>query len=138
MIIQIMGLPGSGKTTLAKALLERVTAIHLNADDVRNDLNSDLGFSVEDRIENARRLGAMARLLAEQGHHVIVDFVNPTDSTRKAFGEADTIIWVDRIESSRFPDTDALWETPTDFDVRIVDGLDPETEVTVAMAAINL
>ena len=138
MIIQIMGLPGSGKTTLAKALLKRVDAIHLNADDIRSDLNSDLGFSLEDRVENARRIGAVAHLLSEQGHTVVVDFINPTDSTRKAFGEADTIIWVDRIESSRFPDTDELWETPTDFDVRIVDGLDPETEVTVAMAAINL
>jgi adenylylsulfate kinase-like enzyme len=50
MIIQIIGLPGSGKTELAKALKERINAIHLNADEVRATVNSDLGFTVEDRI----------------------------------------------------------------------------------------
>ena len=45
MIIQIMGLPGSGKTELAKALKERINAIHLNADEVRATINSDLGFT---------------------------------------------------------------------------------------------
>ena len=49
MIIQIIGLPGSGKTTLAKALMECTDAIHLNADEVRADLNKDLGFTSEDR-----------------------------------------------------------------------------------------
>ena len=67
MIIQIIGLPGSGKTELAKALKERINAIHLNADEVRATVNSDLGFTVEDRIEQARRMGAMARLIANQG-----------------------------------------------------------------------
>jgi len=42
MIIQIIGLPGSGKTTLSKVLLEHTDAIHLNADKVRADLNKDL------------------------------------------------------------------------------------------------
>ena len=57
MIIQIIGLPGSGKTELAKALKERINAIHLNADEVRATINSDLGFALEDRIEHARRMG---------------------------------------------------------------------------------
>ena len=74
MIIQIIGLPGSGKTELAKALKERINAIHLNADEVRATVNSDLGFSPEDRIEQARRMGDMARLIAKQGvAPVIVD-----------------------------------------------------------------
>ena len=42
MIIQIIGLPGSGKTELSKALKERINAIHLNADEVRATVNSDL------------------------------------------------------------------------------------------------
>ena len=66
MIIQIIGLPGSGKTYLAKELASRINAIHLNADEIRAELNNDLGFSSEDRIEQSRRMGALARLLAKQ------------------------------------------------------------------------
>jgi len=53
MIIQIIGLPGSGKTALAQALKERINAIHLNADEVRSTVNSDLSFTPADRIEQA-------------------------------------------------------------------------------------
>ncbi len=74
MIVVVFGLPGVGKTTLSKEIARRTNGIHINADDVRKDLSSDLGFSVEDRVEQARRLGAMARLLSNQGHLAIVDF----------------------------------------------------------------
>ena len=104
MIIQILGLPGSGKTTLANAIKERINAIHLNADKVRADLSSDLGFSEGDRLEQARRLGAVARLLSEQGHPVVVDFVCPTEATRAAFGPANIVVWMDTISESRFAD----------------------------------
>jgi adenylylsulfate kinase len=116
MIIQILGLPGSGKTTLALALKERINAIHLNADDIRATVHSDLGFSHDDRIENARRLGAVASLLSKQGHTVIVDFVCPTSDTREAFGAPDIKIVMDTIEAGRFADTNALWEPVADAD----------------------
>jgi len=119
MIIQIIGLPGSGKTTLATALKERINAIHLNADYVRATINSDLGFSIEDRIEHARRLGEMARMLSGQGHTVIVDFICPTELTRAAFGKPDILVWVDRIIEGRFEDTNKMWEEPEKFDARI-------------------
>lgn len=54
MIIQIIGLPKSGKTTLAAALADRINAVHLNADYVRSTINSDLGFAPEDRIWHER------------------------------------------------------------------------------------
>ena len=117
MIILVFGLPGSGKTTFCKALLEHIDAIHLNADEVRSDLSSDLTFSPESRIEQARRMGAMARLLSNQGRIVLVDFVNPTSETRKAFGGADFTVWVDRIKESRFADTNKLWENPSSYDL---------------------
>ncbi len=116
MIIQILGLPGSGKTTLANALKERTNAIHLNADRVRATVNSDLKFSEKDREENARRLGEMARLLSEQGHCVIVDFICPTKKTREAFGKPDIKIVLNTIVSSRFPDTDLMWMPVVDAD----------------------
>ena len=138
MIIQIIGLPGAGKTTLAKALLERVDAIHLNADDIRATVNSDLSFSLEDRIENARRLGQMADLLSAQGRTVIVDFVCPTVETREAFGYQDFRIWMDRIDKSRFEDTNSIWQNPTVCDLRIKDGLTIDEEVNLVIKEAEL
>jgi adenylylsulfate kinase len=138
MIIQIIGLPGSGKTTLAKALLEHTDAIHLNADEVRADLNKDLGFTPEDRIEQARRMGALARLLDSQGRLVIVDFVCPTFETRKAFGKPDYLVWVDRIEEGRFADTNKMWEDLIEYSVRIETGCTVEEEVQIVLTATGL
>lgn len=120
MIIQLIGLPGAGKTTIAGALADRINGVHINADEVRGTINKDLGFSVEDRIEHARRLGEMARMIAaKQELPVIVDFVCPTKETREAFGKPDILVWVDTIKEGRFADTNALWEDPEHFDHRI-------------------
>lgn len=116
MIIQIIGLPGSGKTTLATALASRINAVHLNADYVRATINSDLGFMPEDRVEHARRLGEMAKMLSGQGLDVVVDFICPTTATRAAFGKPDICIWMDTLAEGRFEDTNKLWEKPTEFD----------------------
>jgi len=117
MIIQIIGLPGSGKTELAKALKERINAIHLNADEVRATVNSDLGFTMEDRMEQARRMGEMARLIDKQGvAPVIVDFICPTEWTRAAFGKPDILIWMNTIDEGRFEDTNKMFEKPENPD----------------------
>lgn len=121
MIIQIIGLPGSGKTELAKALKERINAIHLNADEVRSTVNSDLGFSVEDRLEQARRMGAMARLIASQGvAPVIVDFVCPTEETRAAFGKPDILVYMATIQEGRFEDTNKMFVPPLEYDIAFI------------------
>jgi adenylylsulfate kinase len=137
MIIQIIGLPGAGKTALATVLASRINAIHFNADDVRSDLNKDLGFSPEDRIEQARRLGALARLTSKQGYITVVDFVCPTDETRVAFTKPDILIWVDRIKEGRFADTNSMWQEP-EADLRIIDGLTVEQEVELVINTFNL
>jgi adenylylsulfate kinase-like enzyme len=138
MIIQIIGLPGSGKTSLATALANRINAIHFNADVVRSDLNSDLGFTPEDRIEQARRMGALARLTSKQGYITVVDFVCPTEETRAAFGKADIVIWVNRIEVGRFEDTNKMWENPTNTDLVILDGRTVEQEVDDVIQVFGL
>ena len=138
MIIQIIGLPGSGKTTLAKALMEHTDTIHLNADEVRADLNKDLGFTPEDRIEQSRRMGALARLLDAQGRTVLVDFICPTFETRKAFGKPDYLVWVDRIEEGRFADTNKMWEDPTEYDLRIDNDCTVDEEVQMVLVTTGL
>lgn len=140
MIIQIIGLPGSGKTELAKALKERINAIHLNADEIRATVNSDLGFSAEDRIEQARRMGEMARLLDRQGiAPVIVDFVCPTDLTRAAFGKPDILIFMDTINESVYEDTNKMFEKPDNFDATFEDHrLDAEQKATVIIQYFKL
>jgi hypothetical protein len=138
MIIQIIGLPGSGKTELAKALKEKINAVHFNADEVRAGLNNDLGFTAEDRIEQARRMGEISRLVSKQGFPVIVDFICPTDETRRAFGFADVIVWVDRIEQGRFEDTNKMWEDPEYCDIRIKNNMTVDEEVNLIIDACGL
>ena len=138
MIIQIIGQAGSGKTSLATELADRVNGIHINADKVRADLNKDLAFSIEDRIENARRLGALARLLDEQDQIVIVDFICPTQETRDAFGVPDYLIWVNRIKEGRFVDTNKMWEDPIYFDVEIPDGMTVSEEAELVIFRCGL
>jgi cytidyltransferase-like protein len=114
----IMGLPGAGKTTLATALAPLLNAVMFNADAVRANLSRDLGFSHDDRIEHARRMGWMCDRVVEAGGTAIADFICPTEETRAAFGQAFTI-WVDRIRAGRFEDTNHLFIAPAQFDFRV-------------------
>ena len=118
MNILIMGLPSSGKTTLATALARELSCVHFNADEVRKEINKDLGFSVKDRIEQARRMGVLCDIASRYGAHVIADFVCPTPETRKAFG-AHFTVWVDRIKEGPFEDTNKLFVPPENHDVRV-------------------
>ena len=116
--ILIMGLPGAGKTTLSNALAPLLSAVVFNADAVRANLSRDLGFSHEDRVEHARRMGWMCDRIVEAGGTVIADFICPTVEARAAFGDAFTI-WVDRIPAGRFEDTNRMFVAPEKFDLRV-------------------
>ena len=123
--ILIMGLPGAGKTKLAKVLGPLLSAVIFNADAVRANLSRDLGFSHEDRVEHARRMSWMCDRVTEAGGTAIADFICPTEETRAAFGEAFTI-WVDRIEAGRFEDTNRMFVAPERFDLRVTTEGSPE------------
>jgi adenylylsulfate kinase len=119
--ILIMGLPGAGKTTLARALTPRLSAVHFNADEVRRNVNKDLGFSPQDRIEQARRMGWLCDQVVRAGGYAVADFICPTPEARAAFlegGEA-FIVWVDRIKRGAFEDTNQLFVPPERHDVRV-------------------
>ena len=116
-IILIMGLPGSGKTTLANELGTMLDAKRLNADEVRREAN-DWDFSKEGRKRQAKRMAEFSLKLKNEGNYVIADFICPTEETRKQFN-ADYTVWMDTIKEGRFEDTNKMFEAPNDYDFRV-------------------
>lgn len=125
-VINVMGLPGSGKTTLAKKLSHLLGAVHINADWARSTVTKHLGFTPEDRLEQARILGSLAGLTSLTAPFVVVDFVNPTLETRRAFHAAAAAqnssliihkIWMDTLNAGRFEDTNKLFEKPLEANI---------------------
>jgi hypothetical protein len=76
--------------------------------------------------------------MAIQGINVISDFVCPTNQTREAYGKPDVLIWVNRIKSSRYNDTNVIWEDPENYDVMIPPGLTVDEEVELVFEKTNL
>jgi len=123
--ILIMGLPGSGKTTLAEKLIQKLNAAWFNADAVRQDIYSELGFDYEDRIKHATRMGKLCDWATLGGGYAVADFICPTKETRKAFN-ADFTIWVNRIDEGRYADTNKMFEKPEDYDIKLEGGTSEE------------
>ena len=122
MKILICGLPGSGKTTLAKPFAELIGAIHLNADVVRTSYN-DWDFSPEGRIRQAQRMKHLADGIVMAGKIAVADFVCPTQTTRDWFN-ADYTVWMDTVNKSHYKDTDALFEKPMNCNYHVEKWID--------------
>ena len=112
-----MGLPGSGKTTLANELGPMLNSKRLNADEVRKEAN-DWDFSEEGRKRQAKRMADLALKLKKDGSYVVADFICPTPEARKLF-PADFIIWVDTIKKGRFDDTNKMFVKPEKYDFHV-------------------
>ena len=112
-----MGLPGSGKTTLAIELATLINAKRINADEVRKEAN-DWDFSEEGRKKQALRMANLAKEKKEEGYHVIADFICPTPEARNLF-PADYIVWMDTIKKGRYEDTNAMFIKPEKFDCHV-------------------
>ena len=117
MKILIMGLPGSGKTTLAKLLVPMFNAVWLNADEVRKEAD-DWDFSDEGRKRQSLRMWSFAEEAVDANRVVVADFICPTEETRKQFN-ADYTVWMDTIKEGRFEDTNKMFEAPNDYDFRV-------------------
>ena len=112
-----MGLPGSGKTTLASKLVPLLKAKWLNNDEVRKAAN-DWDFSEEGRKRQAKRMAELAEKYKKEGHTVVADFICPTPEARKLFN-ADYTIWVNTIKEGRFDDTNKMFVKPEKFDFEV-------------------
>ncbi len=113
--ILIIGLPGSGKTTLAKKLKIKLKADWLNADKIREKYN-DWDFSKKGVLRQAKRMKIFANKTKKK--IVIADFVCPYKEGRKIFNP-DYLIWMDTIKKGRLSTFDSTFQKPKKYDFRI-------------------
>ena len=136
MKILIMGLPGSGKTYLAKRMQPILEAAWYNADIVR-EMANDWDFSPEGRIRQSLRMKNLADFEKNQGRIVICDFVCPTKETKKNFN-ADITIWMNTIKSGRYEDTNKMFEEPVVVDYEVKEMNDTNHEIIAAKILENV
>jgi len=147
-ILWFTGLSGSGKSTIANAVEERLyeRGIHtylLDGDNIRSGLNSDLGFGDSDRVENIRRIAEVSKLFLDAGLIVLTAFISPhksqRDRVRSMVEEGEFIeIFIDtpieicakrdpkglykrakRGEIKNFTGIDSIYEAPKNPEIRI-------------------
>ena len=111
-----MGLPGSGKTTLATELIKLLpNSEWFNADSIRKQYN-DWDFSITGRIRQCERMKTLAT--NSSAKYVICDFVAPTNTIREQFN-ANFLIFVDTQNVSAYQDTNDIFEKPQNYNVRV-------------------
>ena len=155
-VIWFTGLSGSGKSTLANAVehvlhQQRHHTYVLDGDNVRHGLNKNLGFSPEDREENIRRIGEVAKLFADAGTIVMTAFISPyrvdRDQARELIAEGRFVeVFVDcPLEVCEERDTKGLYKKARAGEIKEFTGisapyeppLDPEVTVNTAELSIE-
>jgi bifunctional enzyme CysN/CysC len=143
--VWLTGLSGSGKSTIAdgvarELLAASVLAYVLDADNLRHGLNANLGFSDEDRSENVRRVGEVARLFADAGVIAIVPIISPFAADRARVRVAHETTGLDFVEvhvattlaECERRDTKGLYKRVRAGEVRGVSGVDAPYELPTA------
>jgi adenylylsulfate kinase len=154
-IIWFTGLSGSGKSTIAGAVEQKLYELGhhtylLDGDNVRHGLNKNLGFSDDDRIENIRRIGEMAKLFADAGLIVLTAFISPFRDDRRMVRELveqNEFIEVHMntpIETCEARDPKGLYRKARAGEIKNFTGIDSEyetpeaAEITVNAKELNI
>ncbi len=156
-VIWLTGLSGSGKSTISNALERElfnlgIQTYILDGDNIRHGLNSNLGFSPEDRVENIRRVAETAKLLADAGVVVVTAFISPYQNDRRRAREIACEAGLDffeiyvsaPLEVCEQRDTKGLYKKARAGEIKEFTGIDapyeaPESaEVTVATDKQNI
>jgi len=156
--VWLTGLSGSGKSTVASALAALLTqravlSYTLDGDNLRHGLNGDLGFSADDRAENVRRVGEVARLFADAGLIAIVPLISPYRDGRdgaRALHEAAGLVFVEvfvdtPLEVCEQRDPKGLYKKARSGEIKQFTGIDapyeaptsPEVAVETGRLSVN-
>ncbi|HVH38214.1 MAG TPA: sulfate adenylyltransferase subunit CysN [Sphingomicrobium sp.] len=138
-VLWFTGLSGAGKSTIANLVETKLVALGkhtflLDGDNLRHGLNRDLGFTDADRIENIRRVGEVARLMADAGLIVMTAFISPfraeRDMVRTMLPEGEFIeVFVDTpIEEAEKRDTKGLYAKARAGELKNFTGIDSPYE----------
>ena len=137
-VLWFTGLSGSGKSTLANSLDEKLNSKNYNTyildgDNVRMGLNKDLGFSLEDRKENIRRISEVAKLFADSGKVVMTAFISPylddRNKARKLIGDDFIEIFVNTsLEDCIERDPKGLYKKAISGEIKGFTGIDAPYE----------
>lgn len=138
-VLWFTGLSGSGKSTIAQGLESKLyeagffTQV-LDGDNIRTGINNNLGFSMEDRVENIRRVAEIAKLYLNTGVITIVSFISPTREARafarSIVGEADFLeIYVNApLEVCEARDVKGLYQKARRGEIKDFSGIDSPYE----------
>ena len=118
MKILVMGLSGSGKSYLSERLQKHLNCVWINADMLRK-MASDWDFSYEVRIRQAKRMKYYSDFESDFNKSIVIcDFICALEDMRSIL-KPDYIIWLDTVKSSKYKDTDEIFEPPSLIDSKI-------------------
>jgi adenylyl-sulfate kinase len=139
-VIWFTGLSGAGKTTIARAYKkflrsQNISVAHLDGDDLRTGLCSDLGFDAHDRSENLRRAAHVARILADNNSLVLASFISPyntdRENVRKIIGDQDFLLVYTNasLAACQQRDVKGLYAKATSGEIKNFTGITDQYEV---------